>query len=95
MAERDKNDKSEKSAQSRERSMRVTVPMDLDPVFSNIVNINVNDEEVALQFLYARPGGRDAMLVSEIILTPQHAIRFQRALDETIKRHFTRNLANL
>ena len=80
---------------AKDRSMRVTVPMDLDPVFSNIVNINVNDEEVALQFLYARPGGRDAILVSEIIMTPQHAIRFQRALDDTIKRHFTRHLADM
>ena len=80
---------------AKDRSMRVTVPMDLDPVFSNIVNINVNDEEVALQFLYARPGGRDAILVAEILMTPQHAIRFQRALDDTIKRHFTRHLADM
>lgn len=77
------------------RSLRVSVPMDLDPVFSNIVNINVNDEEVALQFMYVRPGGKDAILVSEILMTPQHAIRFQRALDETIKRHFTRHLPEM
>jgi hypothetical protein len=77
------------------RGMRVTVPMDLDPVFSNIVNINVNDEEVALQFMYVRPSTKEAMLVSEILMTPQHAIRFQRALDATIKRHFTRHLGTL
>lgn len=92
----EKNENNNKGINNaKDRSMRVTVPMDLDPVFSNIVNINVNDEEVALQFLYARPGGRDAILVSEIIMTPQHAIRFQRALDDTIKRHFTRHLADM
>ena len=92
----EKNENNNKGINNaKDRSMRVTVPMDLDPVFSNIVNINVNDEEVALQFLYARPGGRDAILVSEIIMAPQHAIRFQRALDDTIKRHFTRHLADM
>jgi hypothetical protein len=73
--------------------MNVLVPPDHKPVFSNSVQVNVNAEEVTLQFLFVRPNTTQAILVSEIILTPQHAIRLKSALDDTIKRKFTDHLS--
>lgn len=63
-----------------------------EPRFSNGVNINVADDAVIMQFLYIRPNTKIATLVDEIVLSPQHAIRLQGALDKTIKTHFTRHL---
>lgn len=62
------------------------------PSFSNSINIHVSNDAVMLQFLYIRPGTTQATLLEEVILSPQHAIRFQNALDGTIKQHFTQHL---
>lgn len=64
------------------------------PLFSNSVQISVSNEEVAFQFLYIRRNTNQGVLQSEIILTPQHAIAFQKALDETIQKHFTKHLSS-
>ena len=47
---------------------------------------------MVLQFLYVRRNTNQATLVNEVVLTPQHAIKFQKALDETLKKHFTKHL---
>jgi hypothetical protein len=75
-----------------QKQIQVKVTDDHKPVFANSAQINVSDEEVVLQFLYVRRNTNQANLMSEIILTPQHAIKFQKALDETIKKHFTKHL---
>ena len=62
------------------------------PVFANSAQINVANEEVVLQFLFVRRNTSQATLVSEVVITPQHAIKFVKALDETIKKHFTKHL---
>lgn len=65
---------------------------DTKPTYANSVKINVTDEEVILQFALVQPGEGRGVLVSEVVLSPKHAIRFKNALDETIKKHFTRHL---
>ncbi len=62
------------------------------PVFANSVQITVSNEEVTLLFVFVRPNSKNGTLVGEIVLTPPHAIRFNNALDETIKKHFTKHL---
>ena len=74
------------------RQINVQVPKDQQPTFANSININVNDDAVVLQFLYLRPQTDQATLVSEVVITPKHAISFQQTLDQTIKKHFTRHL---
>lgn len=74
------------------KQYRVTVAPDDKPVFANSVQMSVGNDAVVLQFLFLRPNTEQAVLVSEIAITPQHAISFQKALDDTIKRHFTRHL---
>ena len=72
--------------------IQVKVPENHKPTFSNSAQINVADEEVTLQFLYVRRNTGQGALVSEVVLTPQHAIKFQKALDDTLKKHFTKHL---
>ena len=74
------------------KQIQVKVRDDHQPLFANSAQINVADEEVVLQFLFVRRNTSQATLVSEIVLTPQHAIKFGKALDDTIKKHFTKHL---
>lgn len=52
----------------------------------------MSDDSVVIQFAYVRPNTAMGQLISEVVLSPKHAIDFSRALDATIKQHFTRHL---
>ena len=60
--------------------------------FVNATQVTVSDDSVIIQFAYVRPNTELGQLVSEIVLSPKHAIEFSKALDSTIKQHFTRHL---
>lgn len=65
---------------------------DATPMFSNATQVSVSDDSVVLQFAYVRPNAPSGKLLAEVVLSPKHAINFSRALDTTIKKHFTRHL---
>ena len=75
-----------------QQQIQVKVEDGHKPIFTNSAQINVANDEVALQFLYVRRNTGQGTLMSEVILTPEHAIKFQKALDETLKKHFTKHL---
>ncbi|CAN5771294.1 hypothetical protein BH11PAT2_BH11PAT2_10130 [soil metagenome] len=75
-----------------EKKIQIAIPPDTKPTFSNATQVTVSDDSVVLQFAYVRPNTADGQLISEIVLSPKHAIDFSRALDATIKQHFTRHL---
>ena len=56
-------------------------------VYSNLVMIAHSPEEFILDFIRVVPGVPKARVKSRIIVTPQHAKRLLRALDENIKRY--------
>jgi hypothetical protein len=70
----------------------ITIPQDANQSFSNATQVTVSDDSVVLQFAYVRPDQTTGKLISEVVLSPKHAIDFSRALDATIKQHFTRHL---
>jgi len=74
------------------KAITITIPSDAKPSFSNVAQVNVSDDAVVMQFAFVRPNMTSGQLLSEIILSPKHAIDFNRALDATIKKHFTRHL---
>jgi hypothetical protein len=74
------------------KAVTISVPAETKPFFSNATQVNVSDDAVVIQFAYVRPTTPSGQLISEVILSPKHAIDFSRALDETIKKHFTRHL---
>lgn len=77
-----------------EQPVQITIPPDAKATFSNATQVTVSDDSVVIQFAYVRPNTADRMgqLISEIALSPKHAIEFSRALDATLKQHFTRHL---
>lgn len=74
------------------KQIEITIPPTSSPAFSNATQVTVSDDSVILQFAYVRPNSASGHLISEIVLSPKHAIDFSRALDATIKQHFTRHL---
>lgn len=78
--------------ETKQQQVQIHVPQDTRPAFSNTAQIQVSDDAVTVQFAYVRPNTQQGLMVSEVVLTPQHAIKFQKALDETLKKHFTRHL---
>ncbi len=75
-----------------QKNIQITTSPDAKPSYANSVKVHVTDEEVILQFAMIRAEEGRGVLVSEIVLSPKHAIRFQKALDDTLKKHFTRHL---
>ncbi|MCS7313614.1 MAG: DUF3467 domain-containing protein [Acidobacteria bacterium] len=55
--------------------------------FSNQVMIGHDPESFELRFLYIPPGSPRGLLVAHIILTPPHAKRLLKALEENIRRY--------
>ncbi|HEY0010474.1 MAG TPA: DUF3467 domain-containing protein [Candidatus Paceibacterota bacterium] len=74
------------------KQIAISIPQQAKPTFSNATQVTVSDDSVVLQFAYVRPDTTTGQLISEIVLSPKHAIDFSRALDSTIKKHFTRHL---
>jgi hypothetical protein len=74
------------------QNIQISVSPEAKPMYANSVKVNVTDEEVILQFAMIRADEGRGVLVSELVLSPKHAIRFQKALDDTLKKHFTRHL---
>jgi len=70
----------------------VTIPPETRPSFSNATQVTVSDDAVVIQFAYLRPHATAGQLIGEIVMSPKHAIDFSKALDATIKQHFTRHL---
>jgi len=77
---------------AEKKKVTISIPQDARPGFSNVAQVYVSDDSVVMQFAYVRPNSPSGQLVGEVVLSPKHAIEFNRALDETIKKHFTRHL---
>ncbi len=74
------------------KQIAITAPTNTLATFVNATQVTVSDDSVIIQFAYVRPNTTNGQLVSEIVLSPKHAIEFSKALDSTIKQHFTRHL---
>lgn len=55
-------------------------------IYSNLAIINHSASEFVLDFVSIMPGTPKSKVKARIILTPQHAKRFLKALNENIKR---------
>jgi len=57
-----------------------------DGIYSNLAIITHSNQEFVLDFIKVMPGIPKAKVKSRIILTPQHAKRFLKALAENVKK---------
>jgi hypothetical protein len=55
--------------------------------FSNLVVVHHNAEEFTLNFIYVFPSVPQGKLVASMIVTPMHAKRLMRALEENVTRY--------
>lgn len=55
-------------------------------VYTNLAIINHSISEFVVDFVNIMPGSPKAKVKSRIILTPEHAKRFQKALSDNINR---------
>jgi hypothetical protein len=56
-------------------------------IYSNLAIINHSPSEFVIDFVAIMPGTPKAKVKSRIILTPEHAKRFQSALADNISRY--------
>ena len=62
-----------------------------DGTYSNLVIITHSHTEFVLDFLRLMPGVQKAKVKSRIVMTPQHAKRLLRALNENISKFEEKN----
>ncbi|XLS28242.1 DUF3467 domain-containing protein [Flavobacteriaceae bacterium M23B6Z8] len=55
-------------------------------IYSNLAIINHSVSEFVVDFIKIMPGNPKAKVKSRIILTPQHAKRFLKALNDNVQR---------
>ncbi|UOB16877.1 DUF3467 domain-containing protein [Abyssalbus ytuae] len=55
-------------------------------IYSNLAIINHSVSEFVIDFISLMPGSPKAKVKSRIILTPQHAKRFLKALNDNVNR---------
>ncbi|MEM1125647.1 MAG: DUF3467 domain-containing protein [Bacteroidota bacterium] len=74
--------------QDPQQQINIELPEGLaEGTYSNLVMIAHSAEEFILDFIRVMPGLPKARVKSRIIVTPQHAKRFLRALADNIDRY--------
>jgi len=58
-----------------------------DGTYSNLVIISHSNSEFVMDFIRVMPGMPKAKVKSRVLMTPQHAKRLARALDENIRKY--------
>lgn len=78
-------DQNEKNAQQNQINIELTDET-ADGIYSNLAIITHSNQEFVLDFIKVMPGIPKAKVKSRIILTPQHAKRFLKALSENVRK---------
>lgn len=77
---------SEQQNQENQINIELTEEM-AEGTYANLVAINHSPTEFVLDFIQMMPGVPKAKVKSRVILTPQHAKRFLKALGENVGRY--------
>ncbi len=73
--------------QNPEQQINIELPEDVaDGIYSNLAIIGHSNQEFIVDFVKLMPGVPKAKVKARIILTPQHAKRLVKALQENITR---------
>lgn len=82
MSEDDKNQKAEENKLNIELSEEIA-----DGIYSNLAIISHSNSEFVYDFVKIMPGVPKAKVKSRIFMTPQHAKRLLRALNDNISKY--------
>ncbi len=72
----------------KEKKMEIELTREEAPgTYSNLVMITHSPSEFVFDFIAIMPGLTKAKVMKRMILTPEHAKRFSRALQDNIRRY--------
>jgi len=72
---------------NKEKQLNIAIDESIaDGIYSNLAIINHSTSEFIIDFITVMPGAPKARVKSRVILTPEHAKRFHKALIENIHR---------
>ncbi|WP_224483496.1 DUF3467 domain-containing protein [Robertkochia aurantiaca] len=77
------------SEQDNNKKSQINIELDeatAEGIYSNLAIINHSVSEFVVDFINIMPGRPKAKVKSRIILTPQHAKRFLKALNDNVQR---------
>ena len=81
-----------KKSNSKENGLNLEIDENLaQGTYSNLALINHSVSEFVVDFINVMPGVPKAKVKSRIILTPQHAKRFSKALNDNISKFESSN----
>ena len=72
---------------TQKRKVKLELPRDPSAIYSNMVMITHNANEVILDFIQVLPNDDRARLQKRIIMTPTHSKLLLSALQENIKKY--------
>ncbi len=76
-------------AEKEKKQQQINIELDeqtAEGVYSNLAIINHSASEFIVDFISIMPGRPKAKVKSRIVLTPQHAKKFLKALNENVQR---------
>ncbi len=72
----------------RENQLNIEIPEDkADGIYSNLAVITHSHAEFVIDFIRVMPGVPRARVMSRIIITPEHAKRLLKALEDNIAKY--------
>ena len=74
---------------SKEKSRKINIEIDektSEGIYSNLAIINHSASEFVMDFISIMPGSTKNKVKSRIIITPQHAKKLRKALNDNIDR---------
>ncbi|OKY77295.1 MAG: Hypothetical protein, DUF3467 family [Candidatus Methanohalarchaeum thermophilum] len=69
------------------KELNVNIPEETQPTYANLVQISHKDDEFTLNFLHRIPNTNQANAKAIVSITPQHAKRLKRALEQNIQKY--------
>lgn len=72
---------------SQKRQVKLELPRDPSAIYSNMVMITHNANEVIFDFIQVMPNDDKARLQKRVIMTPTHSKLFLNALRENISKY--------
>ena len=82
---------------SKEKSRKINIEIDektSEGIYSNLEIINHSASEFVMDFISIMPGSSKNKVKSRIIITPQHAKKLRKALNDNIDR-FEQNFGSI
>lgn len=73
---------------NEKKQLNVMIPSDVQKgVFSNVAQVNVSPTEVIFDFAFLQPNTNQAVMVSRVILTKEHASQFRKVFNGVMDKY--------